>query len=289
MLIDFKSQPGPTALPLNIDEPLAMLRSGTTSFYQADGLGSLTSLSNGSGALANTYTYDSFGNLTASSGSITNSLRYTGREWDGETGLYYYRARYYDSSVGRFISEDPLSFGAGIDFYSYVKNNPVRTFDPSGLADVYIWPYTGSGPNDNWGHAALVLNDGTVISWWPGEPRDMKIPDIYSAPALPPDLARDQDEEGSRPMIIRLDNLDEAAIKNWWRKFRRSHKWKTLTQNCSTTVAEALDAGGGRNRAPLASHHFVWTPADVEDYAKQIQRAGQGQYIPFILPQPGYH
>jgi YD repeat-containing protein len=78
---------------LNIDEPLAMLRSGATSYYQADGLGSLTSLSNTSGALANTYTYDSFGNLTASTGSITNSFRYTGREFDTETSLYYYRAR----------------------------------------------------------------------------------------------------------------------------------------------------------------------------------------------------
>src|SRR6516164_6261042 len=69
---------------LNIDEPLAMLRSGATSYYEADGLGSLTSLSNTSGALANTYTYDSFGNLVASSGSIANSFRYTGREFDTE-------------------------------------------------------------------------------------------------------------------------------------------------------------------------------------------------------------
>jgi YD repeat-containing protein len=75
---------------LNIDEPLAMLRSSATSYYQADGLGSLTSLSNTSGALANTYTYDSFGNLTGSTGSLTNSFRYTGREFDTETGLYFY-------------------------------------------------------------------------------------------------------------------------------------------------------------------------------------------------------
>jgi len=73
---------------LNIDEPLVMLRSGTTSYYQADGLGSLTSLSNPSGALTNTYTYDSFGNLLASTGSLVNSFRCTGREFDTETSLY---------------------------------------------------------------------------------------------------------------------------------------------------------------------------------------------------------
>ena len=73
-----------------------MLRSSTTSYYQADALGSITSLSNGAGALAQTYTFDSFGNQTASSGSVTNPFQYTGREFDTETSLYYYRARYYD-------------------------------------------------------------------------------------------------------------------------------------------------------------------------------------------------
>ena len=118
---------------LNIDEPLAMLRSSTTSYYEADGLGSLTSLSNTSGALANTYTYDSFGNLVTSSGSLVNSFRYTGREFDTETSLYYYRARYYDPNSGRYLSEDPIEFKGGINFYAYVKNNPVRLVDPTGL------------------------------------------------------------------------------------------------------------------------------------------------------------
>jgi YD repeat-containing protein len=85
----------------DIDEPLAMLRSSATSYYQADGLGSVTSLSNGAGALAQTYTFDSFGKQTASSGSVVNPFQYTGRELDSETGLYYFRARYYDPSVGR--------------------------------------------------------------------------------------------------------------------------------------------------------------------------------------------
>jgi uncharacterized protein RhaS with RHS repeats len=85
---------------LNIDEPLAMLRSATTSFYNADGLGSITSLGNGAGTLAQTYTFDSFGKETASSGSLTNPFQYTAREFDPETSLYYYRARYYDASEG---------------------------------------------------------------------------------------------------------------------------------------------------------------------------------------------
>src|SRR5580700_1162148 len=97
----------------NIDEPLAMLRSSATSYFHADGLGSITSLSNSAGTIANTYTYDSYGNLTASTGTLVNSFRYTGRESDPETGLYYYRARYYDAISARFLSEDPIGFDGG--------------------------------------------------------------------------------------------------------------------------------------------------------------------------------
>ena len=116
-----------------IDEPLAMLRSGITSYYEADGIGSITSLSTSTGALANTYAYDSFGNLTASAGSLTNPFRFTAREFDSETALQFSRARYYDPIAGRFISEDPTRFDAGLNFYESVLNNPVNYTDPLGL------------------------------------------------------------------------------------------------------------------------------------------------------------
>ncbi len=130
----------------NIDEPLAMLRSGATSYYQADGLGSVTSLSSTAGALAQTYTFDSFGNQIASSGSLTNPFEYTGRESDPETGLYYYRARYYDSAVGRFSSEDPVGFAEGNNFYAYANNDVTRFKDPLGLGPDVLAPrhYTNS-------------------------------------------------------------------------------------------------------------------------------------------------
>jgi RHS repeat-associated protein len=79
------------------------------------------------------YTYDSFGNITASTGSINNRYRFTGREFDPETGLYYYRARYYDPLSGRFLVEDPLLFHSdSINLYQYAKNAPVNFRDPSG-------------------------------------------------------------------------------------------------------------------------------------------------------------
>jgi RHS repeat-associated protein len=128
----------------HVDEPLAMLRAGTTSYYQTDGLGSISSLSSTAGSLAQTYTFDSFGNQTASSGSLTNPFRYTGRELDSETTLYYMRARYFDPATGRFLSEDPLGFRASENFYVYVENDPADRIDPSGL-------------DPNW---------GPIVWWW---------------------------------------------------------------------------------------------------------------------------
>src|SRR5437867_4326047 len=119
---------------LHIDDPLAMLRSSTTSYYETDGLGTVTSLSNSAGSLAQTYTVDSFGKQTASSGSLTKPFRFTGREFDTETNLHYYRARYYDPQPGRFLNEDPLGFGQGVNFYAYVANNPINWIDPTALA-----------------------------------------------------------------------------------------------------------------------------------------------------------
>ncbi len=129
---------------LNIDEPLVMLRSATTSYYQADGLGSITSLTNTSGAAAETYSYDSFGNILATTGSLTNSFKYTGREFDTETSLYYYRARYYDQAIGRFINEDPLRFGGSQDFYAYVDNRPTISVVPLGLSTLVFDRGTGT-------------------------------------------------------------------------------------------------------------------------------------------------
>jgi len=142
---------------LNIDEPLAMLRSSATSFYHADGLGSITSPANTSGSLAQTYTFDSFGKQTASSGSLTNPFQYTGRESDPETGLYYYRARYYDPATGRFLNEDPIGFEGDTNFYGYGYNNSTNYVDPSGLKRqrVSVKSIKADAPLTFW-HALIV-------------------------------------------------------------------------------------------------------------------------------------
>lgn len=115
------------------DETLAMLRGTTLTFYNTDGIDSVTSLTGASTSLIQTYDFDSFGHRTGSGGSVVNSLQYAGRELDDETGLLYLRSRYYVPESGRFLSEDEWRFRATPNFYAYVGNDPVGFADPMGL------------------------------------------------------------------------------------------------------------------------------------------------------------
>ncbi len=124
-----------------IDEPLTMVRGSTTSYYHADGLGSVTALTDTTGAVVERYTYDVYGQprITNASGTVLTQSAYgnrslfTGREYDQETGLYCYRARYYDPRLGRFLQRDPVGYSTGLNLYSYVDNNPLNWTDPLGL------------------------------------------------------------------------------------------------------------------------------------------------------------
>jgi RHS repeat-associated protein len=87
-------------------------------------------VTNASGAVALTREYDTWGNLEA--GVTEPGYAFTGREWDPEIGLYYYRARYYDPRVGTFISEDSVGVRTGDNRYAYVEGDPAGSVDPSG-------------------------------------------------------------------------------------------------------------------------------------------------------------
>ncbi|MBU2571888.1 MAG: hypothetical protein KJ725_18035 [Gammaproteobacteria bacterium] len=101
--------------------------------YHHDALQSVLGQSGHEGSVLAAQSYGAFGNVLSQTGPGNNRLKYTGREEDS-TGLYYYRARYYDPFIGRFISEDPLGFDAGdVNFYAYVGNNPVNANDPTEL------------------------------------------------------------------------------------------------------------------------------------------------------------
>jgi len=117
-----------------IDEPLAMVRNGQNYFYHADGLGSIVAITDQSRNIVQKYSYETFGLPTPTDPTFRQPYAFTAREWDRETGLYFYRARYYDPMEGRFISKDPIGFAGGdVNLYGYVWNNSVNFLDSMGL------------------------------------------------------------------------------------------------------------------------------------------------------------
>ncbi len=115
-----------------IDNKLRSQTGSTASYFLSDHLGSTNGLANASGALTASRTYDSFGNPTNM--AFPTRYQFTGREYDSFTGLQFSRARYYDPSLGRFISEDPIGFaGKDMNSFGYVRNQPLVFRDSRGL------------------------------------------------------------------------------------------------------------------------------------------------------------
>jgi len=137
-----------------IDDLIAMDRGGESYFYHTDGLGSITGITDSSKQPVASYGYDAFGNIISQTGTLTNPYTFTGREYDPESGLYYYRARYYDPGIGRFLQPDPLDMAMVILIRQYLPSSRIAMLfyqyslrNPLTMSNVY--PYVGNNPI-NW-------------------------------------------------------------------------------------------------------------------------------------------
>jgi RHS repeat-associated protein len=108
----------------------------TTSFYHADGNGNITALIYPNQQLAAKYLYDPFGNMLAMSGPLMsfNKYRFSSKEWNDNSGLYYYGYRFYDPSLQRWLNRDPLGELGGLNLYEFVGNQPLDAVDLFGLS-----------------------------------------------------------------------------------------------------------------------------------------------------------
>jgi RHS repeat-associated protein len=136
------------------DEPICMIEFAAayagTYYYHFDALGSVVALTDDEGDTVQVYEYDVYGRVGAIDASHPNRLLFTGREYDKETGLYYYRARYYNPQIGRFLQTDPVGYDAGMNLYTYCKNDPVGLGDPYGLEEADPWGGLNNAPEGTW-------------------------------------------------------------------------------------------------------------------------------------------
>jgi RHS repeat-associated protein len=142
--------------------------------FHADGLGSIATLTDESGATVQTYTYAAFGSIRTQTGTDLNRITYTAREAMGDSlGFFYYRHRIYDPTTGRFTSEDPLGFVDGANRYVYCGNKPINSIDPKGqwgipgaiyggIVGAVSGAITGYALDGRWGAAVGGLVGGVV-------------------------------------------------------------------------------------------------------------------------------
>lgn len=154
---------------------MASANGATVLYYRHDGLSSVRALADAGGTVTDNLDSDEFGAPAAATSSPHSYVGGPGgrNETSASPGLFYMRARWFASDLGRFISADPIGFAGGLNLYAYVGNNPVRFVDPSGLQPGY--PYIPPTGVKAAGDGAMIMAEKLWI-------RDAFVPGPYGNP-----------------------------------------------------------------------------------------------------------
>jgi RHS repeat-associated protein len=144
-----------------IDEDQVVNNAWTPSFYGYDGFGTVRQLTNASGAVTDSFEFDSFGNQITHTGTTPNNYLYRGEAFDSDLGLYYLRARWMNPTTGRFLSRDPdngvITDPATLHKYLYAEGDPVDFGDPSGRNAVVVPGQWSPPKGSEYAGIALVM------------------------------------------------------------------------------------------------------------------------------------
>jgi RHS repeat-associated protein len=221
-------------------------------------LGSVVALSNNSGGIEERYSYDVFGEPNRVS-NLNNPYLFTGRRYDSETDLYYYRARYYKPEIGRFLQTDPIGYACGLNLYTYCGNNPINWIDPWGLAKLTVCvkkaqPWGERSKTGGWGHAWIEAEDdyGNIINrgFWPGG-------------------LRDDTKMNTKASITKTYNISQEQYNNLIQGINkyRGTKWRKISENCTDFVYKAVEDWAGEDLP--GSDWGIDTPDNLAEIIKK--------------------
>ena len=246
------------------NQPLAMKYNNTLYYYVLNAQGDVVRIVNSSRSVVASYTYDPWGKIISSSGTLAdiNPLRYRGYYYDAETGFYYLQSRYYDPEIGRFINADSYAStdATGLlstNMFAYCENNPVMRVDPTGelfwdILDVFMaalsWDDFLESPSlVNLGWAAL-----DTLALLPGVPssgyarRGVEVVSSISHANKAKDVAKVGWKVGDD-----ISNLTRAGnVPSWSTVRQRYWKNEALTNYKEYSPEDLLRMSQGR--APLA-------------------------------------
>lgn len=268
-----------------LDEPVVEVTSaGTKSYFHRDQLGSIVARTDNSGAVTNRYEYGPYGESAALSGT---TFGFTGQRYDAESGLYFYKSRFYSPAIGRFLQPDIIGYSGGLNLYEYVGNDPVNFVDLLGFAGSDSddgGPITvGENAVTNLGPDEVIASDpnggdGTVTDAGGSGPVDQfgkpYVRD-YSGYPPPPDgsgygnLIRDQ-SSANNP----LTRMRETASG-----IKQTAK---LIQSGATSIVKSIHQNSLKSKSPTANYS-IWNKTKGEYHKPGItvntRRDSQGELI----------
>jgi RHS repeat-associated protein len=218
----------------------------TVTYIHSDILGSVIAKSNVYGRITERTDYEAYGEQTNGQKA---GIGYTGHLEAPELGLTYMQQRYYDPSIGRFYSNDPVDMlghmqrgnqTMGFNRYAYAKNNPYKYTDPDGRAEMYTWNAgpKADGTPSRAGHAATRTEDGSYVSKFPTDGNGSKA-EFRTYEQDVADYGREPD------VIVQIALPDEGAANIAAKEIINddSQTW-SVNNNCADAAVGVVNAGG---------------------------------------------